>query len=163
MPGFGSVGLVKAEKPFLASSAANLSKRDSLKCRRIIQSNFYTNGQTVTLTPIPDSGQEFIGWSGDTNGFASPLAVAMDNSKIITANFTKRPKLKVGTPLEGLVEKGFRLTLNGEFGTAHSILGSTNLLNWSFVGTVTNTYGEVQLTDPVATNLLYRFYRAESQ
>jgi hypothetical protein len=86
----------------------------------------------------------------------------MNTSKVITANFTKRPSLRVGTPLEGFVEDGFRLTLTGEFGAPYAILGSTNLLDWDSVGTVTNTYGMIQFTDTVATNLPARFYRALS-
>jgi hypothetical protein len=45
-------------------------------------------------------------------------------------------------------------------GAAYSILGSTNLLDWASVGTVANTYGTVQLTDPGATNLPWPFYQA---
>jgi hypothetical protein len=122
--------------------------------------NYYISGQTVALTATPDAGQDFVGWSGDVTGSQNPLLVAMTQSKVITANFTKRPSLRVGTPLEGLIEGGFRLTLLGEFGTAYQILGSTNLAVWSEAGIVTNTYGTVQLTDSAATNLSYRFYRA---
>ena len=31
--------------------------------------------------------------------------VPMTQSKVITANFTKRPSLRVGTPIEGLVDE----------------------------------------------------------
>jgi hypothetical protein len=122
--------------------------------------NRHETGQTVTLTAVPDVAQGFIGWSGDANGSDNPLTVLMDASKTITANFTTRPTLRVGTPLEGLVEDGFRLTLQGEFGTRYSILGSTNLFDWTAVGSVTNRYGTVQLTDPAGTYLPWRFYRA---
>jgi Divergent InlB B-repeat domain len=122
--------------------------------------NLYTNGQQVTITAAPDPGQDFIGWTGDASGTQNPLPLAMSQSKVITANFTERPTLRVGTPLEGPVEDGFRLTLTGEFGTAYEIWGSTNLLGWTAVGTVTNTYGTVQLTDPAGTDLPCRFYRA---
>jgi hypothetical protein len=120
----------------------------------------YNTGQTVILSAVADVAQDFIGWRGDANGSENPLTVLMDASKIITANFTKRPTLRVGTPLEGLVEGGFRLTVLGEFGSPYSVLGSTNLLDWLPIGTVTNTYGTVQLTDPAGTQLSWRFYRA---
>jgi hypothetical protein len=123
--------------------------------------NFHTNGQLVTLTPTPDAGQNFVGWSGDASGTNSPIVVTMNQSKIITANFTKRPSLRVSTPLEGLVEDGFRLTVLGEFGTPYTILGSTNLLrDWQVVGAVTNTYGTVQFVDPDGTDSQQKFYRA---
>jgi hypothetical protein len=127
------------------------------------RANDYNSGQTVTLTAVSDVAQDFIGWSGDASGTSNQVVATMDQSKVITATFTKRPSLRVGTPLEGLTEDGFRLTLFGEFGAPYTILGSTNLADWIAAGTVTNTYGIVQLTDPVATNLPFRFYRATSQ
>ena len=126
------------------------------------QANAYTSEQSVTLTATPEQGQAFIGWSGAASGTQNPLVVTMNQSKLITADFSERPRLRVGTPLEGLVENGFRLTLMGEFGTPYSILWSTNFLNWTAAGTVTNTYGTVQFTDPAVTNLPARFYRALS-
>ena len=124
--------------------------------------NYYTNGQLVTLTATPDPGQGFVGWNGDATGSANPLVVTMSQSKIITASFTKRPSLRVGTCVEGLVEDGFRLTLTGEFGTRYTIWTSTNLAEWTEAGTVTNTYGTAQFTDEAATNTPHRFYQAVS-
>lgn len=122
--------------------------------------NRFSTGESVTLTAAPDAGQNFIGWSGDASGTNNPLGVTMNQSKTITANFTKRPTLRVSTPLEGLVEDGFRLTLFGEFGTPYTILGSTNLHDWQVAGAVTNTYGTVQFVDPDGTNSPQKFYRA---
>jgi hypothetical protein len=122
--------------------------------------NRHDAGRTVTLSAVPDVAQNFLGWSGDGKGSDNPLTVLMEASKTITANFTKRPTLRVGTPLEGLVEDGFRLTLQGEFHTRYSILGSTNLFDWIEAGTVTNAYGTVQHTDPTGTHLPWWFYRA---
>ena len=127
------------------------------------RANFYSSGQSVTLTAIPDPGQDFLGWTGTTSGSQNLLTATMTSNMVVTASFTKRPSLEVGTPLEGLVEDGFRLTLTGEFGTNYALLGSTNLANWTQLGTVTNTYGTVQFTDPAGTNLPRRFYRAASQ
>ncbi len=123
----------------------------------------YYISETANLIPIPDPGQDFIGWSGDATGAQNPLLVSMAQSRVITANFTKRPSLRADTPLEGFVDGGFRLTLTGEFGTNYAILGSTNLADWTLVGTVANTYGTAQITDPAATNLFRRFYRALAQ
>jgi len=124
------------------------------------RANSYTNGQSVTLTAVPDAGQDFLGWSGAATGLQNPLTTTTTSNKLMTATFTERPSLRVGTPLEGLVEDGFRLTLTGEFGTPYAIWGSTNLIDWTAVGTVTNTYGTAQLTDGAAASLPYRFYRA---
>jgi hypothetical protein len=119
----------------------------------------FNSGSLVTLTAEPDAGQDFIGWSGSANGFSNQVVVTMDQSKVINASFTKRPILRVGTPLEGLTEDGFRLTVLGEFGTPYTVLGSTNFADWITAGTVTNIYGTVQLTDLGATNLPFRFYK----
>ena len=51
----------------------------------------YTLGTEVTLTPVPDAGYGFTGWSGDVPaGHASdnPLLVTMDQDRTITAHFT---------------------------------------------------------------------------
>jgi hypothetical protein len=55
------------------------------------------------------------------------------------------------------------LSLLGEFGSTSAIFASTNLSEWTLAGTVTNTYGTTQLTDPAATNQPDRFYRAVTQ
>ena len=122
--------------------------------------NKYGSGANVRLTAQPDLGQDFVGWSGSAAGSVNPLTVTMNQSKAITAVFTKRPGLQVGTSLEGLVEDGFRLTLTGEFGQQYEILGSADLVNWIQAGTLTNVYGTSQLTDGGAINQPCRFYRA---
>ena len=49
----------------------------------------YTVGQSVTLTAVPDLGNLFAGWSGDTANFASnPLTFAITSNKTITATFS---------------------------------------------------------------------------
>jgi hypothetical protein len=48
---------------------------------------WYTLGQTVQLTPIPNAGYSFLGWSGNASGNASPLFVTMNGHSNITAIF----------------------------------------------------------------------------
>jgi hypothetical protein len=122
--------------------------------------NAYNSGQNVTLTAMPDAGQDFLGWGGDASGTQNPLLVTMSQSRVIMANFTRRPQLSLGACLGGLFEDGFQLTLTGEFGAQYSIEASSNLLDWVSLGTVTNTYGTAQFTDGAATNWWQRFYRA---
>lgn len=124
------------------------------------RANVYATGASVSLNAIPDPGQQFLAWGGDANGTQNPLPVTMNTSKTITATFTRNPSLALALPLGGLFEDGLRLTLAGEFGVPYTVLGSTNLLDWAAVATMTNTYGTIQLTDPAATNLPARFYRA---
>jgi hypothetical protein len=126
------------------------------------RANAYATGASVSLNAIPDPGQQFLAWGGDATGTQNPLPVSMSTSKTITATFTSKPSLAVAPHLGGLFEDGFRLTLTGEFGGQYEILGSTNMVDWLPAGTVTNTYGAVQFTDPAASNLPARFYRALS-
>jgi hypothetical protein len=125
--------------------------------------NEFPLNTNVVLQATPDAGHEFLGWTGDATGTENPLVVTMNSNMVITASFSKRPSLRVGTPLEGLVENGFRLTLTGEFGVDYQILGSTDWSGWTLVGKVTNDWGTVQFTDGGGTNLPQRFYRAKEE
>jgi hypothetical protein len=122
--------------------------------------NRYRLNTNVVLQATPDAGQEFLGWTGAASGSENRLTVTMNSNKVITASFTKRPWLHGEGNPDLLSQDGFRLTLTGEFGAPYTILGSPNLLDWTVVGTVTNSYGTIQLTDPAGTNLPARFYRA---
>jgi hypothetical protein len=99
-------------------------------------------------------------WSGDTNGTLNPLVLPLSQSKVITANFTKRPLLEVPTWFEPMGEEGYRFLLTGEYGESFVVEASTNLGHWAAVGMVANQFGTLQFTNPGATNLDRRFYRA---
>ena len=122
--------------------------------------NRFLNGTNITLLAVPDAGQEFLGWTGDTNGTANPVVVTMSTNKVITANFSKRPRLRVQPCFEGVTESGFRLRLIGDLGAAYGIEWSSNLVDWLPLATETNAFGAVQFTDTAATNTSQRFYRA---
>ena len=47
----------------------------------------YGHGTTVELTATPNTGYNFVNWSGDASGSANPLTITMDGNKNITANF----------------------------------------------------------------------------
>ena len=46
----------------------------------------FAGGTMVTLTPTPDSGSAFTGWSGDCTGTGG-CTVTMDQARAVTANF----------------------------------------------------------------------------
>jgi hypothetical protein len=48
----------------------------------------YTEGSTVTLTAVSNSGYTFDQWSGDASGSDNPIEVLMDADRDITAYFT---------------------------------------------------------------------------
>jgi hypothetical protein len=124
---------------------------------------FYSSGQTIWLSAVPDVGQAFLGWSGDATGTNNPFAVTMNQSKSITANFTRSSTLSTPADLAGFTPIGFRAFVTGEFGAAYQILSTTNLTDWLLVGEVTNSFGTFQFTDPAATNAPFGFYRALMQ
>jgi hypothetical protein len=125
------------------------------------RANAYSTNQSVTLTAVPDSGQSFLSWSGDASGTQNPLTVSMAQSRVITANFSSQPRLRVDRPgVEGLTPAGFRFTVVSDPQSAHEIRASTNLSAWVGLGRVTNDFGEVQFTDTNAAGSSRRFYQA---
>ena len=50
--------------------------------------NAYFNNTAVTLAAIPDTGEEFLGWSGACTGQTGSCHITTDNSKVATASFT---------------------------------------------------------------------------
>jgi hypothetical protein len=53
-------------------------------------SAFYSEGTTVTLTPTPDAGSSFTGWSGACSGTGA-CTVTMDQARSVTATFDLIP------------------------------------------------------------------------
>ena len=48
---------------------------------------FYTTNTLVTLTPVPDAGLSFIGWTGDVTGTNSPATFPLLHNATVQANF----------------------------------------------------------------------------
>jgi hypothetical protein len=48
---------------------------------------YYTMGQLVNLTAVPDPGQEFVNWSGNVSGTKSTVSLFMNTNESVTANF----------------------------------------------------------------------------
>ena len=119
----------------------------------------YNSGDVLTLTAVPDLNQSFIGWSGDAAGQQNPLSVLLDQSKLITANFTKRPRLKA-FGFDRPEAQSFQVLLIGQFDGRYLIEMSSDLSQWQPWRTVTNSLGTTQVTDDSATNMFLRFYRA---
>lgn len=124
------------------------------------QGNVFSTGQMVTLTAIPDSGQSFLNWGGDASGNQTGLTVTLDQSKVITATFTRAPVLFVDAQLgEGLKPEGFRFSMQGDLNSIYQLFWSTNLGQWQSLGYVTNQLGQTEILDSGATNSPQKFYR----
>ena len=104
----------------------------------------YNSNDAVTITALSGQDQSFVGWGGDVSGLENPTMMSMSRSKIITANFTRRPRLSVGSCLGGDREDGFQFTLTGDLGASFEFQGSTNGAEWTELATVTNTFGTLQ-------------------
>jgi len=123
------------------------------------RANRYTSGDLLTLTAVPDPNESFIGWSGDAAGQQNPLSLSIDQNKVITANFTKRPRLKA-FGFNRPESQTFQVLLIGQFEGVYLIEVSNDLSQWQPWRTVTNSLGTTQVTDGSATNMFPRFYRA---
>lgn len=123
--------------------------------------NVFSTSQSVMLTATPDAGQTFLNWSGDATGTQNPLSLSMSQSRVVTANLSDRPRLRADRPgLEGLTPDGFRFTIVSDPGEAWQVFSSSNLSNWNLLGTITNSFGEVQFLDGIAETAGSSFYRA---
>jgi hypothetical protein len=124
--------------------------------------NTYTNAGLVTLTAMPEPGQQFLGWTGAATGTNNPLVVTLNSNKVVTATFTDGPRLVL--PPCAQDTKPFRAWLMGGLGSTFLIESSTNLslpsTNWLPAGKVTNSLGVAQFEDASTTNARQRFYRA---
>ncbi|MBX5327281.1 DUF2341 domain-containing protein, partial [Candidatus Bathyarchaeota archaeon A05DMB-4] len=49
---------------------------------------FYTYGEVVELTAIPNTGYDFSGWSGDLTGNNNPETIIINANKTVTASFS---------------------------------------------------------------------------
>ena len=122
--------------------------------------NTYSVNSIVALTAIPDAGQQFLGWSGAAIGTSTNFSLTMSQSQTVIASFSQMPNLSVASPLNGLFNSGFRLTITSPFGAVCDLQASTNLPEWYSIVSLTNTYGTAQFTDPTTTTNNQTFYRA---
>jgi hypothetical protein len=122
--------------------------------------NVYAASASVTLTAVPDAGHSFLSWSGDAYGNQNPLTLSMAQSRVVTASFLSRPVLQVGRPGEGMTSNGFSFTILSDPQLAWQVMVSTNLSDWTSLGTVTNVSGQMLFTDPAGKSARGRFYQA---
>ena len=119
----------------------------------------FTNGQVVTVTAIPDTGQSFHLWSGDAAGKTNPLVLRLSNSAVITANFTGGDYPFTLSSAQLLASGSFRMMVSGEPERSVTLEVSTNLLQWATRAVISNRNGSVEFIDNSATNFHRRFYR----
>ncbi|MCJ8164146.1 InlB B-repeat-containing protein [Pontibacter sp. E15-1] len=58
----------------------------------------YAEGDTITLTAIPEQGYSFNGWTGDTATTLNPLTLIVSGNLALTAGFSMQRELLLFTP-----------------------------------------------------------------
>ena len=117
--------------------------------------SYYNAGAVVSVTALPNSGQQFTGWSGDVTGSTNPLSVTMSAPRNVVANFAAASQgITISTVPSGLqiVVDGTSYTAPRTFqwsaGSTHTVnapspqgTGSTRYVyaNWSDGGTQSRT------------------------
>lgn len=71
---------------------------------------------TVTFTATPASGWSFVFWSGDVSGTQNPLAVVMDDWKLVIANFRSNTSVE-DVPAAALAIENVVWDASGRSGT----------------------------------------------
>ena len=122
----------------------------------------YYGGPTRTLpllsgSPAIDAADTAAAPSADQRGYPRPYGAAADIGAYEWAPAPVRPQfVSLQPPGPG----GMTLTLSGDTGRVLEIHASSNLTQWSWLVTLTNTTGQVAYTDAGATNQPRRFYKA---
>jgi len=138
----------------------------------------YQNAGGTRGSPITTTGAAVSNANGQivfapaTNSVGTPYAnfnfTANDG---MFSSGTAQVTVNVGLPaapqftgeFSGQGMTNFNLNFSGSPGATYSVWTSTNLLNWSFLGTATETgSGQYQFVDPTITNSPQRFYRASA-
>jgi len=123
----------------------------------------FASGTQVVLRAEPYWQQTFLGWTGDIlagDGNKNPLVVTMNQSRFITARFTKKAELVIPQCVGEPSAEGFRFIVAGEYFGQYGIERYDSSHGWSPLGQTTNRFGFSQFTDPSTSNANWRLYRA---
>lgn len=76
--------------------------------------NWYSSGETVSVSASANAGYSFSNWSGDLSGPINPASLALNGSKNVTANFTTQDTTPPTTPtnLTATVVSSTRINLS---------------------------------------------------
>ncbi len=122
------------------------------------ETNVFQLGATNVLFATARPGQQFLGWSGDASGTASPLLVSMNSSKVITGHFSKLAAFSA-VPADGTI----LMNLSGVAGAVYRIETSSDLSTWTPFTTVTNAFVPSMFSDALRKDVPFRMYRAVPQ
>jgi hypothetical protein len=125
----------------------------------------YTVGSAYPIAITPTNTGSFTGgvWTGNLIVLQAATNVVLIASDVLGHAGSSNPFQVVSnsviTQVAVLSDGNIQITLAGSSGDVYRVLGSTNLLDWQTIASVTNLTGTVQFTDPTSTNYIRRFYR----
>ena len=122
----------------------------------------YYGGTTPTIpllagSPAIDGADTAAAPATDQRGYPRPYGTAAD---IGAYEWNSGPAQPQFVSVHPPGPSGMTLTLVGDTGRVVEIHASSNLTQWSWLVTLTNTTGQVAYTDAGATNQPKRFYKA---
>jgi hypothetical protein len=103
-------------------------------------------------------------------GFSNPIDAAIISNRVYVIEYSGNqgiweitfpavpPAIRLSQPVL-LLNGGFSFGFDTVAGQSYQILASTNLQNWSLVGSLVATNASFQFVEPTATNFQERFYR----
>src|SRR6266404_5053257 len=99
-------------------------------------------------------------WAADACKKENPLVVTLNQSKVITAQFTQYPHLSFPPCIKADSGENLPVWLNGQWNAVYRLQNATNITGpWTDFVMVTNSFGRAQFQIPGPTNALQQFYR----
>ena len=89
-----------------------------------------------------------------------PSGIGQELHDLVANRFLTIHEPPILTAVGFLGENQFELTIDSRGGWDYAIESSTDLQAWQFLSDALNVNGEVQVVDPEAGSVPYRFYRA---
>jgi hypothetical protein len=88
----------------------------------------FTSGQSVDLTATTSWNHDFTGWSGACSGVINPCTVIVNSPTSVTATFTAKQLVKVGTDYFASMQDAYNAAVEGAV-----LLGRNEILTENLV------------------------------
>ena len=120
----------------------------------------YYENESVQVTAVPDTGWEFVQWSGDLTGTTNPATVIMNSDKNITATFqlSSYQINAQANPVNGGQVAGAGTFNHGQTANLNATPASEyNFVNWTESGNIVSTSPQYSFTVVQNRNLVANF------
>lgn len=130
---------------YLLTAVSNPANSGTFKTSPASPDGFFASGTQVSITPVPNSGYKFAGWTGDLSGVFTPGYLTMGGAHSVVANMTSVPTIPptgiinaAGPTPDGSVAPGSIISIYGQNLAGTLINGPTDPLSQT-LGNVTVT------------------------